>query len=403
MDEWRRGWRVLLGCALGGGTGSGLLFLTFSIFNLPLIEGLGSTPAELAQVQTLIILAAIGSPLAGFAVDRYGFRVIFMSAMAGVVAIELSIALFVETISGLAVGIMLLGLFGVATTGVTTTRPVSAWFEKNRGLALGLAACGTAVATVIMPPVLEACIANFGWRAGFASLAMVAALVGLPAVFLLVRNEPEVRQPRFRVAHPRDLSFLQSSGFWTLVLAITGVSLAQAGFVGQMSPMLQAEGLSASAASVGISAFAVGTLIGRLAGGWALDRFDPRRVAVILGVAPASGFLLLWGSDASFLVATGAALLIGFQQGAEIDIFAYFTARTFGVHQYGAIYGSLIGISWAGTAAGLIGVGVLREISGNYDTAQVIGALAFIVSAAVMGLRRDSRHGITSSMVGATS
>jgi MFS family permease len=385
MDEWRRGWPTLLGCAIGGGTGAGLLFLTFSVFNTHLIEAFESTPTELAQAQTLIILAALGSPIAGWATDRFGFRAVFLPAIMGVILIELCISFFVHSMSGLALCLMLLGLFGIATTAVTTTRPVSAWFEANRGLALGLAASGTAVMTIVMPPIIEAVISHYDWRMGFATLALAAGLLGFPAVYFLVRNEPNRKIVVATSYGRRNLAFLRQLPFWILTLSITSVNLAQAGFVGQMSPMLQGEGLTPAAASIGISAFAVGTLVGRLIGGWALDRFNPRKVAIILGMLPASGFLILWSTDASFAVAIGAALLIGFQQGAEIDIFAFFTARIFGINQYGTVYGSLLGISWLGNAGGLIGVGIVRDYSGDYALAQLLGAAALITSALLIG------------------
>lgn len=383
-DEWRRGWRVILGCAIGAGTGIGLLFFTFSIFNLPLIEELNGTRGDLANIQALVVLGAVGSPMAGWAADRFGVRRVFVAAMLAVVAIELSIAFFVQSMTGLAVGMMLIGLFGVGTTAVTTTRAVNAWFETSRGLALGIAACGTALSTIIVPPILEYIVSTYGWRGGFVGLAALAALIGLPAVYILVEDEPSETCRHRKSNRENSFSFLRESDFWLLAFSLMAIGAALTGFIGQLSPMIQGEGLNPRLASFAVSTFAAGTLIGRLGGGWCLDRFNPRNVAILLGALPASGLLMLWGFQGSLAIALGAAFLIGFQQGAEIDIFAYFTAHRFGIAQYGTIYGALVGLSWLGNAAGLVGVGILHDMSGNYAAAQLASAIAIFVGATLI-------------------
>ena len=285
---------------------------------------------------------------------------------------------------GLAGCIFLIGLIGVGTTGLTVTRPVNAWFDRQRGFALGVSACGVAAATILVPPPLEAIVATYGWRAGFASLAVLAATIGLPAVYWLVKNEPpdaaHLPVPR-DVRHVSDWSFLREGGFWLMALSMMAMGAAGSGFIGQMSPMIQDEGLNARTAAFALSAFAVGQVSGRLIGGWSLDRFDPRRIAVLLNLVPASGYLILWWSDKSGLVALSAAYLIGFQQGSEHDIFAYFTARRFGMGNYGTVYGALIGLGWIGNGTGVIGVGQLHDRFGDYGFAQLLGASALATGA----------------------
>lgn len=384
MSEWRRGWRIVLGCAIGSGMGAVLLFFTFSLFILPITHEFGATRGEMATIQSLVVAGALGAPLIGRATDRLGFRVVFLGSMVAVVALELLIAFAVTGMAGLAACVVLIGLIGVGTTGLTVTRPVNAWFDRQRGLALGMSACGIAVATILVPPPLEALAAAWGWRAGFGGLGVLAAVIGIPAVYLLVQNEPlDVNGPA-RPATERkasDWSFLRDRNFWLMACSLILMSAAGSGFIGQMSPMIQEEGLSARAAAFALSSFAVGQVSGRLIGGWCLDRFDPRRIAILLNLVPASGFLLLWGFDHLGATALAAAYLIGFQQGSEHDIFAYFTARRFGIANYGTVYGALIGLSWIGNATGLISVGRLHDSFGNYMLAQLLGAWALAFGA----------------------
>ncbi|MEQ1548210.1 MAG: MFS transporter [Chakrabartia sp.] len=394
MNEWQRGWRIILGCALGSGTGVVLLFFTFSMFILPIIEEFGGTRGDLSNIQALVIAGALGSPVMGWATDQFGFRRVYFFAALSTVLIELVIGVFVTSLVGLAVSIFLIGLIGVGTTAVTVTRPVNAWFDKNRGLALGFAACGTALATVIVPPPLEMIVATYGWRAGFVSLAGLTAFIGLPAIYFLVHNEPPEQNPSSPATRKTsDWSFMRHPEFWLMAAAMMAMGAAGAGFISQMSPMVQEEGLDAQVAALALSAFAIGQLCGRLMGGWCLDRFDPRWISVLLTLVPAIGFVLLFGFEGTLIAALAAAYLIGFQQGAELDIFAYFTARLYGIQNYGAVYGALIGLGWIGNAVGIVGVGRLHDIFGTYDIAQIAGAIALILGAIlIVGVRLPARN-----------
>ncbi len=398
MNEWQRGWRIILGCALGSGTGVVVLFFTFSMFILPIINEFGGTRGDLSNIQALVIAGALGSPVMGWATDRFGFRRVYFFAAISTVLIEVAIGTFVTGLVGLAVSIFLIGLIGVGTTAVTVTRPVNAWFDKNRGLALGFAACGTALATMIVPPPLELIVATYGWRAGFITLAGLTAFIGLPAIYFLVHNDP----PQQIASSPAngktsDWSFMRHSQFWLMAAAMMAMGAAGSGFISQMSPMVQEEGLNARVAALALSAFAVGQLCGRLMGGWCLDRFDPRWVSVLLTLVPAFGFVLLFGFEGALISALAASYLIGFQQGAELDIFAYFTARRHGIANYGAVYGALIGLGWIGNAVGIVGVGRLHDVFGNYDIAQIAGAIALIVGAILIAGVRLPPHGVSAS------
>lgn len=392
MDEWRRGWRVVLGAAIGGGTGASLLFFTFSLFIVPMSAELGGTRGDMATMQAVVGLGALASPLVGWAADRWGFRIVYTACALVTIATNLWVATLVSSLTLFAFAAMLFGLFGIGTGPLTYTRPVNAWFDRQRGMALGLSASGLALATIFMPPTLAALVDMHGWRAGYLALAALGLFLGLPAVLLLVRNEPPgmegpVRAPS-RVAVEGDRHFLRMPVFWLMVMSFVCMAIPGAGFVSQLSPILQEEGLTPTAAALGLSAYALGQISGRLIGGFALDRIRPQIVGFLFTAVPALGFVFLWGTQGSFALALAAAFLIGIQQGAEIDLFAYLIARRFGMARYSSIYGWLLGLGWIGNGAGVLLFGWTHDLTGSYVMMQLASAWLLLLGAILISLVR---------------
>lgn len=388
MDEWRRGWRIVLGAAIGGGLGASLLFFTFSLFIIPMSADLGGSRGDMANMQALVGVGALSAPLIGWATDRWGFRAVYTVCALVTVATHLWISTSVASLTLFAAGAALFGAFGIGTGPLTYTRPVNAWFDRQRGLALGLAASGLAICTIIFPPILANIVESEGWRAGYLALAVLAGLIGLPAVLLLVRNEPPrvaaQTQPAPLPEGEQDGSFLALPVFWILVASFVCMAIPGTGFLSQMSPLMQEEGLSATVAALGLSGYAAGQVSGRLIAGFALDRMPPQLVGFLFTAIPAAGFVLLWAMQDVAAVAIGAAALIGLQQGAEIDLFAYIVARRFGLARYGAVYGSLIGIGWIGNAIGILSFGWSHDATGSYALIQIVSAALLVIGAVLV-------------------
>ena len=391
-DEWRTGWRIVAAAALANGTGISLLFYTFNLFVLPMAEDLHMTRAQGGIVQSMIIFAALGAPIIGFLADRQGFHRLFLICTLAMAATELALWRWADSFAGMALGTALIGFIGGGSATVLLTRPINAHFARNRGLALGLVGTGISLTTVFVPPWLQGVLAAQGWRTGFLFLALIALLLGLPAVLALMPRNASTRGAP--AAGPSNRDYLRSRDFWLLVGANVCVAIATSSAISQLSPMLQERGLSAKAAALGISSFAIGQLVGKLGGGWLIDRFEPRLVASALNALPTLGFILLLTQPGSFALLMLGAGLIGVLQGADIGIFAYFVARRFGAARYGAIFGALHGIGWIGTAFGVVSIGVSFDRLHGYWAAQSASIGLLLVAAALIYLvRLPSREG----------
>ena len=393
--EWATGWRIVAAGALANGTGISLLFYTFNLFVLPMATDLHLTRAQAGMVQSAIIAAAFGAPVIGRLADRHGFHRMFLACTLGMAATELALWRWADGFAALAFGTMIIGFIGGGSSTVLITRPVSAHFVRYRGLALGLVGVGISLTTIVVPPWLQQVIAAQGWRQGFLMLALFALVLGLPAVMLLMpRNASTHGQPAGTVPANRD--YLRSRDFWMLVAANFCASMATAMAIGQLSPMLQERGLTATNAALGISFFAAGQFIGKLGGGWLLDRFEPRLVAATLNALPTIGFALLLTEHGSFAPLMIAAALIGVLQGADIGVFSYFIAHRFDVSRYGTIFGTMHGLGWIGNALAVVGAGWSFDHFHGYWAAQLTAIGLLLLTALLIWQVRLVRDNLAS-------
>ena len=186
----RRAWLVCLGCGLALFTVMGLGINGFTVYQPYLLERFHLTNGQGSWITTVRSLFSLLSMLSADALcRRLGIR---QTMTLGLGFFVVSYALFgaasafptlcaCAALSGLAYG------FGGM---IPLTLALSHWFQDRRGLALGLAAGGSGLSTVLAPPLLEEAIQHLGLTAAFWLEGGVGILLTL-CVFLLVRDRPE--------------------------------------------------------------------------------------------------------------------------------------------------------------------------------------------------------------------
>jgi MFS family permease len=110
----------------------------------------------------------------------------------------------------------------------------------------------------------------------------------------------------------------------------------------------------------------IGSIVGRLAVGYSLDRFDSGVVAALCVTTPllASALLLLLPhSIAATLLAT---FVIGIAIGGEFDAAAYLIGQYFGLQSFGAIFGIIAGMVSLTAGVGPAAVNHLYDVAGSY-------------------------------------
>ena len=390
--EFGRGWGVILAAAAGCGLGlSALPFYGLGPLMTPLGEEFGWSRTEISIAFTFMTLGLLiaGPVIVGRLSDRIGVRAVALA----------SIPLFALTLFGLQfiqqgpegapgpvllwVGYLAMAFLGAGTSPITYTRAVNAWFDRNRGLALGLTLAGTGAMGIILPMILGRVAPEFGWRGGFITLAILAILAW-PVVALLLKNAPAVGpQAQAGVAPGATLGeAVKNYRFWALGFAFLILALGIAGLVVHLFPMLTDAGLTPQEAGSIAALIGVGVIVGRVFIGFLVDRLFGPLVAIVVFLVTAVGCVLL--ADGGIAIAPYAAFLIGFALGAEVDLIAYFTSRYFGMKRYGEIYGWQYGFYGLGAAFAPVLMGALFTAGGGTYTLALHVSAGLCVAACVL-------------------
>ena len=362
------GWLVVLAAYCGAMVGFGsLLVFTFSIFLKPLSGAFGwSRESVSAAFGFAALTVAVCSPPLGHLLDRYGPRRVILPCMAVFGATFASLGFLTPRLLHLYAIFVLLGMVGNGTTQMGYSRAVSTWFDKRRGLALALVMAGVGTGAMVFPPIAQALIAGYGWRAAYIVLGSLVLVLGLPLTALFVRERPRDSAERRTVLDGVTVAEgLRSRPFWVLIATLFLSSVSMNGAITHLSPLLTDRGVPAANAALAASMLGFASFFGRLLTGFLLDRFFGPRVGFCLCALAAGGILLLARAGSS-LPGVAAAMLIGLGVGAEADLTPYLLTRYFGLRAFSTLYG----FTWTAYAiAGAIGpvwMGKAFDATGSY-------------------------------------
>jgi MFS family permease len=395
-QEFARGWRTLIAASIGNGTGlSGLAFYTFGVFVLPLTTAFGWSRGEVSIAASFLIVGtAITAPVIGTIIDRFGARRVGISSMLALAVGYAALTQLDGRIATFYASWLLLSLIGGGTTPVVWTRTVNLWFDRGRGLALGLALAGSGVAGVFAPIATTHIIGNYGWQAGYLAIGIFIALIAVPLIALLLEDKPPLALADAMTpttSAPAELpgltlrASLVTVEFWKIGAGFFLVSAVVAALIINLIPLLVDRGLDRTQAAQIAGAMGIAVLIGRVGIGFLLDRFSGPSVARALLALCAVGCFTLTLPDLSPLAMVACTLSLGLAAAAEVDLVAFLTSRFFGMRAYGKIYGWQLTIFYVGAALGPLGAGLAFDHFQSYVPTLYFAAASMAFGALVTG------------------
>lgn len=374
---------MVLGATLAIGSGAALYGYVAGNFVVALQASTGWSRTEIAAVALGGFLSAALTPFIGALIGRVGPR------RAGAAALIL-VGLGYLALAGLPARLpyyyaihVFFAVVGPASTALAFTPAVVTRFRASRGLALAVSLSGAALAAVVVSPLLIALIGAQGWRAGYAVLAAIAILVGVPAVLgLLGPSSRGLIEVAGKALRPCPWSAALRTRAYCLLMAGTLLAcLPLGGFLGQLQPLLADDGMPSTGLKAVASAVALSVVAGRFLVGALLDCLEPRLVAAGALLTAAGGAALLGLAQGDLRLTILAVALIGGAQGAESDLVAYFTARHFDLGSYSTIFASLVAVIALAIPAGSVLFAAAHDQLGTYEPAIWSSVGAFMAAA----------------------
>ena len=344
LREFRINRPPLIGATLGLSFGLAINFYMTNLFGPIFIQEFGWTRSQFALIGTLGLFSLVAVPVAGRFTDRFGAR---RAAMIGFLVVPLCFLAF-SFMSGNIYEFFAITLInstlGMLTSTLVFARVVVERFERARGMALALLACGPPIVGAIGVPAIAAIIEAEGWRVAYQVLAATSALGGLATIFLIGWRDKlsRVSSSPARMDWSTFFELCRNRIFLLLLAGMFLCNLPQVLVSSQIGIMLAENGVGLKFAAAMVSVYGVATIIGRLISGYALDRIAPNLVALAALGLPAIGFVALASPyDAKWILA-GSIALAGLAQGAETDIGAVLAARHFHLDHFSFVIGMLM-------------------------------------------------------------
>ena len=382
---------------------------------LPLQIEFGWTAAEISGALGLrLALFGLVAPFAAALFNRFGLRPVIIASLV-LIAGGMGLSVFVLEIWhlvalwGVVVGIGA-GLTAIVLSATVATR----WFEKRRGLVVGVLAASTATGQLVILPVLAWIVDRTGWRD---AILLMCVLYAIAAVLVLVfmRNRPsdvgllpfgaDPAAPPAPAPAPQGNLFLapfvalgeavRKPIFWILAGAFFVCGASTNGLVQMhLIPMCGDFNIAATSAAGLLALMGIFDFFGTVASGWLSDRYNSR--ILLFWYYGLRGLSLLYlpfsGFDAVPLAIF--AIFYGLDWIATVPPTVKLTAEAFGPARANLVFGWIFAAHQLGAGFAALTAGIIRTELGSYALAfQGAGLLCVVAALAMLATNGRGKRG----------
>jgi MFS family permease len=377
----------------------------FGVFLKSLESEFGLSRAVTSSVfSTNMIFSGVFALVGGGLLDRSGPRVVtmFMGVFTGLSLLLTSQTGFAWQLF-ITYGVLLaVGTGAVYTVAMATT---SRWFNRKRGLALGIVGSAAGVGTLAAPPLVSWVIQQVGWRTAYILMGVFTCAVVIPMGRLLKKDPAEIgefpdgtkspsrgtsTESEVRGSSSEILGFslteaMGTSSFWIVgaiwLLASSCYFLVLTHIVPRATDM----GISPLRAAAILSLIGGGNIAGKLVIGRFSDRAGRRTMASLSALANA-GVMTALNCSGELWMLYLFGFLWGFSFGGFDTSMTALLGDVFGLRNIGIIIGTLC-IGWGfGAAVGSTLGGLIFDLTQTYFMAFLGGAVLMLMLALLVPL-----------------
>ena len=403
------GWTVLFAAGSSMVVRNSAASLTLAVFIFPMSEDLGWSRTLIAGAASLGgLVATVASPVVGWALDRYGARVILTGSV-------LILGLSTVSLAWATVPIAFYLAYGLGRVifssplNIGPSVVVSRWFVRRRGQATGFLFLSHSLGMITFPLIAGVVIKYRGWEDAWIVLGVLVWILALGPVSMLVRQTPE----ELGLLPDGDPPNPQGSGaetsavteeqnwtlreaartptLWLLAMATGSLFLLQSGTNIHQGAYFLDQGLGVGVSAATLSLNAVFTGVGSIFWGWLVDRVPVRftyaGVALMMAVA-----LILFPMADTTVEALIVASIFGAAVGGILVVPVVAYANYFGRRSLSAIRGVTEPFVSLGQAIGALFSGIVHDVTGSYkDAFLVLSILGFATIAMLLATRAPVR------------
>lgn len=400
------GWNILFAAGSSMVVRNAAASLTLAVFIFPMSEDLGWSRTLIAGAASLGgLLATVASPVVGWALDRYGARVILTGSV---------LVLGLSTISLAWATVPIAFYLAYGTGRVIFSSPmnigssvvVSRWFVKRRGKATGILFLTHSLGMITFPLIAGLVIKYRSWEEAWIVLGVLVWVLALGPVSMLIRQSPESvgllpdgdkpgevegesdAPPAVEEQNWTLREAMRTPTLWLLAISTGSLYLLQSGTNIHQAAYFIDQGLGVGISAATLSVNAVFTGAGSLFWGWLVDRAPVRYtyagVALMMAVA-----LILFPLADSTIEALAVAGIFGMAVGGILVVPVVAYANYFGRRSLSAIRGVTEPFVSLGQAIGAIFSGIIYDVTGSYKDAFLILSLVGFATIAMLLATRE--------------
>ncbi|MFH0914528.1 MAG: MFS transporter, partial [Chloroflexota bacterium] len=345
-----------------------------------------------------MLICALALVLGGWALDRYGPRVV-LATMALFTSGGLLLTSRADSLWHLFVSYSLLIALGTGGYWIVTIATAAKWFPQKRGLATGIVNMGNGVGMMVMTPLAAYTIGAYGWRDSYVILAVIAfVILGTGTLVLRPTSGAEITASASTAAStdkpapPKtpDFSLLQAArtrNFWLLFSMMFLFALCVFAILTHLVPHALDLGNSPLESAALLSVIGATSALGGLAAGRMADRIGSKQTSVICCLMVAVAMLWLVPSRALWMLYVFAAVF-GFFYGGLLPAGAALLGDLFGLRNYGLLLG-VRNVAWAvGAAIGPALAGYVFDVNRSYVADFWVGMVAMMMAGGLIMLTR---------------
>jgi MFS family permease len=383
------------GMALGG----------ITVFDLELLKALSEssgTEIRLDQLKIrdglMFMTAGILGMGAGWLADKVGVKPLIIVGL-GLLAVANYAYSQLDTLTDIYIIHVVLGLVLVLCGLIINVYLVSRWFDKNRGLAIGLMLAGTSLGNAVFPQLNTWLLQSYDWREVFQMLAIIP-LALLPVAIFVVRNSPESGKSGKPGHSSADFDLpgytlgqaLKSRNFWIICTLAFCTFYSILGMMAVTFVFLREAEYPAQLAATGLTVLFIGGLIGKVTSGYLAEKLG-RKLMLLAGLGlmliGAIGLVLAVSQASEFFIWVGL-VGFGFGWGGIYTLIQLLSADLFGLKALGKILGAVNVLDTLGGAAGPVLTSILYVRTGSFLIPfAVITALLVVATIAATMLRME--------------